>query len=635
MKVYDKTTGFFVADPEVNPLGGAVPTYAAVRSSAETLILSASGWRKVFAESGDEEDTGESISPEDTVIAGIMALAFSRFIKGKTGKQQPAIAVGMDSRYTGPAICDIMSRIFLSENIKQNSLFITAAPEIMAYTAVTPGLDGFAYISASHNPVGHNGLKFGLGGGVIGGSGSRELIGNFRALLDDPDIVTRIVSLSSDADTAAYHKVLSRIESCKQEAYTAYLSFSRRTIAGSKDPVLQDTFFSTLAAAAKEHPLGVVGELNGSARTLSIDREILSAGGVTFLSYNDSPREIVHRIVPEGLSLDPCRHLLEEAHAQDNAFVLGYVPDNDGDRGNIVYMDEMDGSAKILEAQEVFALAVLGELCFLSAAPPPAQDGQPCAVVVNGPTSMRIDRIADYFGVETFRAEVGEANAVTLAENLRARGYVVRILGEGSNGGNITHPAKVRDPINTVFALLKLLLYTNPVTGEDLFKLWCSASRQSDAYKSSFSLKDIIDTLPVFTTTSAYEKRAVMKIATTDHGMLKKRYESLFLKEWSKKKAYLAEQFGIVRWKEINYEGTEAREGMGSTFRSGSERGGLKIVFLNREGRETDYIWMRGSGTEPVFRILADCQGSDTERENWFLNWHRSMIERADKGETV
>jgi phosphoglucomutase len=64
----------------------------------------------------------------------------------------------MDSRFTGPAIADAMTRIFISQNIEIRSLFIIAAPEIMAYSAVDSNIDGFAYISASHNPIWHNGL---------------------------------------------------------------------------------------------------------------------------------------------------------------------------------------------------------------------------------------------------------------------------------------------------------------------------------------------------------------------------------------------------------------------------------------------------------------------------------------------
>ncbi|MCK5201602.1 MAG: hypothetical protein KAR21_24780, partial [Spirochaetales bacterium] len=360
----------------------------------------------------------------------------------------------------------------------------------------------------------------------------------------------------------------------------------------------------------------------GSARTLSIDRIILENYGIAVKSINDRPREIVHRIVPEGFSLDTCREELEKSYIEDNRFILGYVPDNDGDRGNLVYIDTNTGKAHILEAQEVFALAVLSELAFMTLNK--NRSNLPLAVAVNGPTSMRIDAIADIFNAKVFRAEVGEANVVNLAQDLRKQGYIVRILGEGSNGGNITHPAAVRDPINTVFSILKLLLF------KDLFKKWSEKSGNSNSYIDSYGIKDILATLPLFTTTSAYNDSAIMRISTNDHILLKQRYEEIFLIEWDNQKVFLKKNFGISSWREVNYEIKDEKTGFGPTFRSGLQKGGLKIIFSDEEGRDTDYIWMRGSGTEPVFRILADCTGNNSKREKWLLDWHRTMIEKAD-----
>ena len=129
------------------------------------------------------------------------------------------------------------------------------------------------------------------------------------------------------------------------------------------------------------------------------------------------------------------------------------MPDCDGDRGNIVYWDEKQKKAVILKAQEVFSLSVLAELTYSIWQHGEEKDFKP-AVVVNCPTSMRINEIASALGAEVFRAEVGEANVVNLAREIRSQGYTVRILGEGSNGGTITYPAAVRDPLNTIFALL-------------------------------------------------------------------------------------------------------------------------------------------------------------------------------------
>lgn len=632
MKFYHKSTGFYIADPDFDPLNGSLPEYSELKKAAEQLILSSSGWRKVFASDGDEESTTVKISYPDMIIAGIMALTFSGYIKEKTGTEHPLIAVGMDSRHTGPAISDIMCRIFIAEGLEIENLFISAAPEIMAYSAVNSDIAGFAYISASHNPIGHNGLKFGRNGGVIGGADSAELIDRFKKFLDNSYIINMISSLLLKYDKVKYKEVIEKINDNKKKALKAYTAMAKTVITDSNIEEEQNSFFTAMKNAALIKKTGIIGELNGSARTLSIDSKLLPEAGIELFTVNDTPRKIVHRIVPEGYSLDLCRKLLEKKHKEDPAYILGYVPDNDGDRGNIVFINRQ-GTAEILEAQEVFALAVLGELAFLYSKFQNSGKETKFAVAVNGPTSMRIDRIAEVFGAKTFRAEVGEANVVTLAQTLRESGYTVRILGEGSNGGNITHPAKVRDPINTVFSLLKILLYKIPGTEHDLFRLWCSLSGREEKYTESYTLSDVIETLPEYVTTNAYEKRAIMRIDSTDHGALKARYEKVFIKEWESKRDFLKKEFDIYSWKEVNYEGINAVVGTGSKYRSGKETGGLKIIFSDKNGEETDYIWMRGSGTEPVFRILADCTGTDKKREDWLLNWHRQMIEKADKGE--
>ena len=59
--------------------------------------------------------------------------------------------------------------------------------------------------------------------------------------------------------------------------------------------------------------------------------------------------------------------------------------------------------------------------------------------------------------------------------------------------------------------------------------------------------------------------------------------------------------------------------------------GGLKIIFSDRNGTEKGFIWMRGSGTEPVFRILADSEGADTEKERWLIEWQRNLVSEADR----
>jgi len=631
-------TGFLVGDPEIPPFPeGYVPSPDDRARAMEGLILSASGWRKVFAADGDEESFTEDVSLADRELAAAMGRVFADFLIAKSGKASPCAAVGLDCRPTGPAIADVLIRSLLARGIEVRYHFILPAPEIMAYVKTAPGVDGFAYVSASHNPVGHNGVKFGTGGGVAGGKDSADLITSFKALVADQNAMTALVRDVGQVPPSLVRETYEAVHARKRESEAAYEAFTRVVVSGREDAAGRDELFFRLGKSIRERGCGIVAELNGSARTLGIDRGVLESVGVRLKVVNGRPREIVHRIVPEGPSLDQCRAELEKARGEDPAFVFGYVPDNDGDRGNIVCFDEAAGKARILEAQEVFALACVAELSHLAAEGVLEYDAEgalktKCAIAVNDPTSLRIDRIARVFGARVFRAEVGEANVVSLAKKLRSEGWLVRILGEGSNGGNITHPAEVRDPLNTLFALLKLLCLEADRGRPSPLDVWLSRIGRRDLAGSRLGLSEIIATLPRFTTLSAYEPDALLKIGTQDHGILKERYEAIILREWERRKGGLESRFGLASWEEINYEGITAKRGMGGNFRTGAQRGGLSLLLKNGSGEEKAFLWMRGSGTEPVFRILVDLEGEDEELKSYLLDWHRSMIFEADGG---
>ena len=126
------------------------------------MILSASGWRKVFAASGDEQDKSPEITETDRSIAVIAADVFFDYISKASGQVAPVLALGIDARPTGPALADAMIHALIKKGAIIQYSAVTSAPEIMAYAKK---LDGFIYISASHNPVGHNGIKFGTNDG--------------------------------------------------------------------------------------------------------------------------------------------------------------------------------------------------------------------------------------------------------------------------------------------------------------------------------------------------------------------------------------------------------------------------------------------------------------------------------------
>jgi phosphomannomutase len=593
------------------------------------MILSASGWRKVYAVDGQEENTSPDLASADRVQALGMADTFATFLADTTGKASLRVCVGLDARFTGPTLADGMVRVLLARGIEVDYLGIVAAPEIMAWVQTAGLHDGFVYVSASHNPIGHNGMKFGLGnGGVVGGAQAADLIARFRAVACDPVRAAGWIALAQGAPAARMEAVLKAMPACRKAAARAYASLSDEILTVSADKAVQTRRKADLTALVKARGLGIVGELNGSARGLSIDQPWLAGLGVKVTTLNDRPRQIVHRIVPEGRSLDLCRQELEKAHALDPAFALGYVPDCDGDRGNVVFYDPAVRGARILEAQEVFALCVLAELAGLTYY---GEAGARVAVACNDPTSFRIDAIAAAFGAQVARAEVGEANVVGRARGLRSEGWTVRILGEGSNGGNITFPGSVRDPLSTLGSLLKLLCLRSVPGKPGLFELWCDRSGQKAAYRPDYTLADVITTLPAWTTTPASEDRAMLKITKTDHAALKAAFEALWPAAWETRKADLENRYGFASWEEVNYEGTAEKPGFGPAFRSGRQTGGLKIVFRDKAGALAGCLWMRGSGTEPVFRIQAEVRGQGPSGEADLIAWLADLVRAADR----
>ena len=96
------------------------------------MILSASGWRKVFAISKEEQDRTEQISNEDKAICIAAATVFFDYITEITNQETPVIAVGIDTRPTGPAMADAVLHALVHNGAVVQYSGVTSAPEIMA-----------------------------------------------------------------------------------------------------------------------------------------------------------------------------------------------------------------------------------------------------------------------------------------------------------------------------------------------------------------------------------------------------------------------------------------------------------------------------------------------------------------------
>lgn len=626
-----------------------IPHHIPETSFMSRMIMSGSGWRGIFDPFGNPEGRGKNISGEARDFCIRATHSFIRFLATFSQRNNPLrILLAQDSRPTGEAIRTTVAETARACGVHIEDAGIRCIPEVLAASESplskagysNAGYDGVIYITASHNPVGYNGFKFGRHGSVI----SRDLEQKLRALFhenipmksmiesillqkDENDLPPEMEANHCRADSDIMSGDLIR------DAYELRIL---TCASHSTEPAVQNQFLKEIRRGMEDNPLGLIVDMNGSARATSIDNDILTRAGAHVHVLNGTPGAIIHGIIPEGSHMETCRQTLETMHKQDARWQLAYMPDNDGDRGNMACIDS-EGTAQILTAQELFSLVVLSELAApsltaslstsLGTSLTTDSKTYPQAVVVNCATSLRIDRLCSLFGVRVARAEVGEANGTSLASKLKEEGYHVRIMGEGSNGGCIIPPSQVRDPLTALFSLLRLLRSHGLKTPASEY-----ARRAGVTLPYAPTVQDFLECLPIFQTTGSTDPQAMIHASIPDYDRFKTAYERAFLSSWPLQRQWLSKA-GITHWREEQTEGTQMRTGMGTEYRNHPFTGSLKIVFMDAVGRDQAFMWMRPSSTEPVFRLVIDCsaEAGGARTYNQLMRWHRDLVETALK----
>ena len=88
-----------------------------------------------------------------------------------------------------------------------------------------------------------------------------------------------------------------------------------------------------------------------------------------------------------------------------------------------------------------------------------------------------------------------------------------------------------------------------------MFEIWCEKSGYK--FNPNYTLNDILDSLPKYTTTGVSEPRAVLHVKTTDHEKLKGAFQKVFEKSWKEKQAELKKKYKIVSWEAVITNGTK------------------------------------------------------------------------------
>ncbi|MBR3837277.1 MAG: phosphomannomutase/phosphoglucomutase [Clostridia bacterium] len=117
---------------------------------------------------------GQSVDLTDEIVEKI-ASAFAIWLYDKTEKESLTVAIGRDSRLSGPRIMKILEKTLSAAGIRILLCGLASTPA-MFMTTVDLKTDAAIQITASHHPWNRNGLKFFLPTGGLEGDDIKEIL---------------------------------------------------------------------------------------------------------------------------------------------------------------------------------------------------------------------------------------------------------------------------------------------------------------------------------------------------------------------------------------------------------------------------------------------------------------------------
>lgn len=387
--------------------------------------LNVSGFRGVW---------GETLT-EEIVIK--YTRAFAQFTKEDTGKEKPTILIGRDGRETGPLIKEIIIQELENLGIQAIDGDILPTPTVL-FSIKKHNYDGGIMITASHNPIEYNGLKF----------------VNRNALFTTGEEVEKInkyseENISEDKNTYTKYPVIKNL----------YLPHEH------VDEILKHVNVDLI----KSKKFKVVADMiNASACVM--DPYLFEKLGVEFTPINDTPNgKFAHKPEPIRDNLLNTMEISLKAGAN-----LGFVHDPDADR--LVLIDE-NGEIVFEEYSVAFAVeSILSK-----------NIGQ--TAVINLSTSQMSIDIAKKYGGKCISTSVGEPNVVEGIIKYNA------IIGGEGNGGVIYPKINLaRDSFVGICLILELLAERNKTVSE-IVSLLPKYYLKKDKWPIEGSLEEMISKL--------------------------------------------------------------------------------------------------------------------------------------------
>jgi len=358
---------------------------------AAALMISVSGVRGVI---------GQTMTP---TLAMEFGQAFGHFLRQTVPSDKPLrVAIGRDTRPSGPMVLSALTAGLLSVGVNVVDVGIATTPSV-ALMGRFLGTAASIVITASHNPIIWNGIKFLRHDGIAFPPEQAAAIkAAWEARAGELQPIENIGHLQTDSRVHAHHV---------------------QTVLPLVD----------VKAIVSRHFRVVLDSVNGAGCIGT--PMLLGKLGVEMVHLNgEATGHFAH--IPE-----PTKENLTDLCAQvkRHKAAVGFAQDPDADRLAIV--DELGNYIG-----EEYTLA-LGTYARLLSKPGP--------VVANLSTSRMVDDIAAKFGCTVYRTPVGEANVAGKMKDVNA------VIGGEGNGGLIDlRVGPVRDSFLAIAMTLDLMTRT-------------------------------------------------------------------------------------------------------------------------------------------------------------------------------
>ena len=357
----------------------------------------------MFTVSGYRGIWGESLNKE---IAINYARAFARFLNEDQKKKDgtpPTVLIGRDGRESGPQIREAIIPELLRHGINVIDGDILPTPTVL-FASRKHGYDGAIIITASHNPIQYNGLKF---------------VNNQALFLSKEN--------SAKIEKYAHEEYESNAQNPGILA-NEFPNFVKEHV----DEILKHVDVELIRS--KKFKV-VVDMINASACV--VDPYLFEKLDVELYAFNNTPHgKFEHEPEPNAHNLKYTAEAVQNHHAD-----IGFAHDPDADR--LVTINEQ---GSVISEEYTIAMCVENVLS--------KEPGR--TVVINLSTSQLSEDIAEKHGSKCVRTAVGEPNVV--------KGIIEHeaIIGGEGNGG-VIYPAVnlVRDSFMGIALILELVAKRN------------------------------------------------------------------------------------------------------------------------------------------------------------------------------